>query len=255
MPCVSLTMKNPRQGRSLDNTRRSLLADSVSKPVFSEGKKGSLLTLMSQLPPMPKEQEKREKKANDKLSRAPSLSKPTYFVQQEAPRMVCPLLAPLSEESETGKPGKLLGSVSKAPVKTIPIRQQSKTLTTKRNVDVSKQLDAKTRIFYSKFFQFCEQQDLEIAFEKGIAKDDVQGTINLLYNDQLRRNYPLARGLYAVMMNQKSTLHISSADAAVMSFSSICRMARSVATFGQNEQFLANYDKLLRRALESKIHK
>jgi len=65
MPYISLTMNDPRQGRSLDNTRRLLLGDSVSKPTFSEGKKGSLLVLMSELPTMPNKQEKKRRKTKD----------------------------------------------------------------------------------------------------------------------------------------------------------------------------------------------
>jgi len=218
MPYISLTMNDPRQGRSLDNTRRLLLGDSVSKPTFSEGKKGSLLVLMSELPPMPNEQEKkRVKKTKDPLSRAPLYSKPVYFIQKEAPNKLYPLLAPIAEEPK---------------------------ISVKKSISRPKQLHNQTKQIDANMAKFNALQELQVKFEKGIASDDVLGTIKLLYNNELRSVSSLAKDLYDVMTKRRSSLYICPADAEIIPLSSICNMAKSVATFGDNKMFLAKYQRI-----------
>lgn len=79
----------------------------------------------------------------------------------------------------------------------------------------------------------------------------------LLHNKWFRKSYPLASKLYAVMTNQTDELVIHPGELAIIPLPALCAIAKSLAVFGGNEQFLEKYarfmheDKQLRKIIES----
>jgi hypothetical protein len=86
----------------------------------------------------------------------------------------------------------------------------------------------------------------KIGFDESIKRGDVNRTVRFLNaKNGLKTSYPLAIKLCAVMVNNADTLDIHPGEAAIISVRDICYMAKSLAIFGHNEQFLENYARIL----------
>ena len=85
----------------------------------------------------------------------------------------------------------------------------------------------------------------KIGFDMSIKCGDVNKTIKFLNaNNRLKTSYPLAIKLYAVMTNQTDELEIHPSETRIIPVHKICHMAKSLAVFGQNEQFLEKYARI-----------
>lgn len=86
----------------------------------------------------------------------------------------------------------------------------------------------------------------KIGFDQSIKRGNVRQTVAFLNAENgLKTSYPLAIKLYAVMTDRVDGLEIHPSETAIIPAHKICLMAKSLATFGNNEKFLENYARIM----------